>query len=92
MSKSWFGVFIILGVVAFFFLGVAFTAASQFFLNVTLELDTSTRAFKFRLKRAKSTDRNKLTAKQRFRLSDFITDFVAVISSQSLGLARWLGG
>ena len=36
-------------------------------------------------KRAKSTDRdkltaNKLTAKRRFRYSDFVTDFGAVIS------------
>ena len=33
--------------------------------------------------RAKSTDRDKLTAKRRFRYSDFVTDFVAVILSQS---------
>ena len=43
--------------------------------------------------RAKSTDHdklteNKLTAKQRFRYSDFVTDFVAVISSQSEGLGK----
>ena len=41
--------------------------------------------------RAKSTDRdkltaNKLTANQRFCYSDFVTDFAAVISSQSEGL------
>ena len=41
--------------------------------------------------RTKSTERDKLTAKkltvnQRFRLSDFITDFVTVILSQSEGL------
>ena len=40
---------------------------------------------------AKSTDRdkltaNKLTANQRFCYSDFVTDFAAVISSQSEGL------
>ena len=43
--------------------------------------------------RAKSTDRdkltaNKLTAKQRFHYSGFVTDFVAVISSQSEGLGK----
>ena len=38
--------------------------------------------------RAKSTDRDKLTANQRFRYSDFVTDFVAVISSQSEGLGK----
>ena len=42
---------------------------------------------------AKSTDRyklttNKLTANQRFCHSDFITDFVTVISSQSEGLGK----
>ena len=31
---------------------------------------------------------NKLTAKQRFRYSDLVTDFVAVISSQSEGLGK----
>ena len=45
------------------------------------------------LQRAKSTDRdkltaNKLTAKQRFRYSGFVTDFIAVISSQSEGLGK----
>ena len=44
-------------------------------------------------KRAKSTDCdkltvNKLTVKQRFRCSDFVTDFVAVISSLSEGLGK----
>ena len=44
-------------------------------------------------KRAKSTDRdkltaNKLTAKRRFRYSHFVTDLVAVISSQSEGLGK----
>ena len=38
--------------------------------------------------RAKSTDRDKLTAKQRFRCSDLVTDFVAVILSQSEGLGK----
>ena len=43
--------------------------------------------------RAKSTDRdkltaNKLTANQRFCYSDFVTDFAAVISSQSEGLGK----
>ena len=48
--------------------------------------------------RAKSTDRdkltankltsNKLTAKRRFRYSGFVTDFVAVISSQSESLGK----
>ena len=38
--------------------------------------------------RAKSTDRDKLTAKQRVCYSDFITDFVAVILSQSEGLGK----
>ena len=43
--------------------------------------------------RAKSTDRdklttNKLTARRRFRYSGFVTDFVAVISSQSEGLGK----
>ena len=43
--------------------------------------------------RAKSTYRdkltaNKLTAKRRFRYSGFVTDFVAVISSQSEGLGK----
>ena len=38
--------------------------------------------------RAKSTDRDKLTAKRRFRYSGFVTDFVALISSQSEGLGK----
>ena len=48
---------------------------------------------------ARSTDRNKLTASQRFRRSDSITDFVAVISSQSedsgkitLGIVKYAYG
>ena len=35
---------------------------------------------------------NKLTAKQRFRYSDFITDFVTVISSQSESLGKMAVG
>ena len=38
--------------------------------------------------RAKSTDRDKLTANLRFRHSDFVTDFVIIISSQSEGLSK----
>ena len=43
--------------------------------------------------RAKSTDRdkltaNKLTANQQFRRSDFVTDFVVVISSLSEGSGK----
>ena len=43
--------------------------------------------------RAKSTDHdklttNKLTANQQFCHSDFVTDFVIVISSQSEGLGK----
>ena len=38
--------------------------------------------------RAKSTDGDKLTAKRRFRYSGFVTDFVAVILSQSEGLDK----
>ena len=37
---------------------------------------------------AKSTDRDKLTTKRPFRYSGFVTDFVAVISSQSEGLGK----
>ena len=37
---------------------------------------------------AKSTDRGKLTANQRICYSDFISDFVAVISPQSEGLGK----
>ena len=45
------------------------------------------------LQQAKSTDRdkltvNKLTAKRRFRYSGFVTDFIAVILSQSEGLGK----
>ena len=40
------------------------------------------------LKRAKSTDRNKLIASQGFHYSDFVTDFVTVILSQSEGLGK----
>ena len=39
-------------------------------------------------KRAKSTDRDKLTAKQPFCHSDFVTNFVILISSQSEGLGK----
>ena len=38
--------------------------------------------------RAKSTDRDKLTAKRQFCYRDFVTDFVAVILSQSEGLGK----
>ena len=40
----------------------------------------SERVWRIITQRAKSTDRDKLTAKQRFCYSDFITDFVTVIS------------
>ena len=53
-------------------------------------LPLSTRAY---FKRAKSTDRdkltaNKLTGNQQFCYSDFVTDFAAVISSRSEGLGK----
>ena len=38
--------------------------------------------------RARSTDRDKLTANQWFRHSDLVTDFVTVILSQSEGLGK----
>ena len=38
--------------------------------------------------RAKSTGRNKLTAKKWFRHNDFVTDFVTVAASQSEGLGK----
>ena len=38
--------------------------------------------------RARSTDRNKLTAKKRFCHGDLVTDFVTVILSQSKGLGK----
>ena len=37
---------------------------------------------------ARSTDRDKLTTNQRFRHKDLVTDFVAVILSQSEGLGK----
>ena len=40
------------------------------------------------LVRTKSTDRDKLTANRQFRHSDFVTNFVIVISSLSEGLGQ----
>ena len=37
---------------------------------------------------ARSTDRDKLNANQRFHHSDLLTDFVTVISSQNEGLGK----
>ena len=42
--------------------------------------------------RAKSPDRDKLTANQRFRYSDIVTDFVVVILSKSEGLGKMAPG
>ena len=41
---------------------------------------------------AKSTDRDKLTANQRFPYSDFVNDFVAALSSLSEGLGKMAFG
>ena len=42
--------------------------------------------------RAKSTDREQTDRKATILLHDFVTDFVAVISSQSEGLGKMLRG